>query len=304
MNECERICNFFGELLDGQLDPQTEKSVRDHLSQCTGCREDLKWLGITVQSLTGLEKLAPPPDFVAQVRLRISSSPPNNAIFQFFRNVFSASPYMPLPVGVSALALIAVLGLVFYNHVPSLNATTGLTSARQPASHTQGALSSGVNGVTVAQRQSDNRFPDHSQARSFLPSPSTAVGLQRPYAMSAPRSHTQSSDVKNRLFPTRADVIGADNLTVESPSVQNAVNSLKKMLPGMEGRLIDEKSREDMHEIVIGILIPSSSYGRLTKELINHGAVEAGAGADIVPPKRADTEGNHVVLHVRFVSRR
>lgn len=303
MNECDRIANCFGELLEGKLDPETEKSVRHHLNQCTCCREDFKWFGITVQSLAGLEKLTPPPNFVAQVNLRISSSPPSNSVLQFFRNVFSASPYMPLPVGVSALALIAALGLVFYNHVPSLNATTGLTSASHQVSHTEGALSSGV-GVTVAQQQTNNRFSGNSLGRSFLPGPSPVAGNQTPYAVSAPRHPSQSLETRNRVFPTRADVIGADNLTVESPSVQNAVNSLKKMLPGMEGRLLDETAREDMREIIIGILIPRSSYGRLTKELINHGAVQAGAGADISPPKRADTGKNNVVLYVRFVSQR
>ena len=47
-------------------------------------------------------------------------------------------------------------------------------------------------------------------------------------------------------------------------------------------------------------MIPSESYANLTTELINHGAVAAGAG-NSTSAEPAKKDGNNVLLYIRFV---
>jgi hypothetical protein len=108
--------------------------------------------------------------------------------------------------------------------------------------------------------------------------------------------------VTGRPLPTVADIIGADNLTVESRSTKSAVESLKKMLPNIEGRLVHERSQDGIDETILAVLIPSTSYSRLTTELIKHGTVAAGAGSGALPPTRSTTDNDSVVLYIRFVN--
>ena len=56
-------------------------------------------------------------------------------------------------------------------------------------------------------------------------------GLQRVVSLHLERPHALESNV---TYPSIADKIGADNLTVESQSVDEALNSLKKVLPDIK----------------------------------------------------------------------
>ena len=110
--------------------------------------------------------------------------------------------------------------------------------------------------------------------------------------------------VASSEFGTIADRIGADNLTVESRSIDQAVESLKKMLPNIEGKLVVERTRGGIGEKVLRVMIPSRAYADLTTELINHGAVESGAGADINPPIISKKSRDKVLLYIRFTQPR
>ncbi|HMK37562.1 MAG TPA: hypothetical protein VK463_20995 [Desulfomonilaceae bacterium] len=278
MSECERISDLFGEVHDNQADGKIEQYVRDHLLDCPGCRESFKWYGYTVTALNGLDRISPPPDFLARLNTKLETSP---SFFDFIRSLFAAVPRVPVPVGVSALALIVVLSIALYNNVPQV-----------PISGTSTALEQ-TTPSPVAEARMAARDTRGLRAKSLA---SSTV-----HPMYALQARPEIESVAHR-FPTVADRIGADNLTVESPSVDRAVESLKRILPDLQGRLVDEKIQQNMGDKILAVLIPSESYGHLTTELINHGAVAAGS-ADIshAPSKK---EGNNVLLYIRFVHTR
>jgi hypothetical protein len=281
MSECERISDLFGELHDNQAEGIIEKHAREHLYECSGCREDFKWYGITVQALNRLDRVSPPPDFLTQLNSRLETSP---SFFDFFRNLFVGVPYVPLPVGAAALALIVVTSIALYNN-PQISTPIETASVAQPS---PSALpSSGAGRVTA-------------DVVSMRPKsiPATTGSM---YANQQPGAHLLPS----YTFPrTVADKIGADNLTVESASIDNAVESLKKLLPGLQGRLVDVQSQHNRGETVLAVVIPSEAYGNLTTELINHGAVAAGATGTAIPQAPAKQDGNNVLLYIRFVHSR
>lgn len=289
MMECERISDLFGELHDDEADGEIRDVIRDHLYNCPECREEYKWYTLTVQALGSLETAAPPEDFVAQLNTRLYSEPSPNPIANFFRNLFSASPSIPLPVGAAALVLLATAGLVFYNTTYVFGPVAPV-AMKEPAASPAGVLTVAQPGGIVAKNFQPGPAIPHSQA--FPPS--------RTFPDSQPRS--AANETAAPQFPTIADLIGADNLTVESPSVDQAVESLKKMLPNIQGQLVKQEGRGKPGDVVLAVLIPSDSYGHLTTELINHGAVVNGMGGD--DSRLATKDGNNVLLYIRFVSSR
>ncbi len=302
MSECQRISGLFGELHDERVDGETETVVWKHLHSCPECREDFKWYGMTVRALANLERVAPPREFIAQLNGRLHN-PRSSSFLDFFRNIFSSAPYvLPLPVGVSALAFIAVAGFFFYNYshtevMPSL--------ALYQSLYDPGTRPNARN----AAKDAGNLQPS-MQVSTLMPAsetkPSSPAGHLPLLSKSMPDSLGNNFETVGRSFPTIADRIGADNLTVESPSIDQAVESLKRILPNIQGRLVDENNRRHVGEVVVGVMIPSDAYGNLTSELINHGAVAAGmkdseAGSSPSPAKK---EGNNVLLYIRFVHTR
>lgn len=62
---------LFSDYLDGELSPEQTREVKAHLDECAACRAELEALERTLQSLSGLSPLPPPPDFGRKVQQRI-----------------------------------------------------------------------------------------------------------------------------------------------------------------------------------------------------------------------------------------
>jgi len=301
MKECERVNDLFGELYDRGIDHEVETSLREHLNCCTCCREEFKWYGLTVQVLADLERISPPNDFLRQVRTRLYTPPPGFSFRVFFSSVFSSAPYMPLPIGVTALAFVVVVGFVMYNHMPYTGASGAAPVAVQaPASS---ARSGPESRLSAWDMRGNAEVPWRNQipGRPLHDTPTGSSASYPQYVMSPPQQIEKA--LPRGEFRTVADLIGADNLTVESPSPERAVESLKRMLPDIHGQLVAEKPRTP-REWILGIVIPSKAYGPLTTELINHGNVAVGAGSETDPPPPTPKDDNNVLLHIRFINSR
>jgi|GEM_PF-442771 len=308
MKECEKVGDLFGDLQDSLLDGNLEKRVREHIHECTWCREDFKWYGITVQTLANLERMNPPDDFLVQLNARLSTQSPSwsssfsSSFFDFFRNFFTTAPYMPLPAGVGALALIVAVGFLVYNQAPTDIAPYGVADM---AVRNVGARSTAPARMTAGgtgQVQGEQMHVGGMVARATQPDP------QNPTLFPSQLSATPKSlEGDSRSLPLAIPAgIGANNLIVESPRIDQALASLKQMLPHIEGRLVDE--RNGGGKVVVGVMIPPNAYGRLTTELINHGAVAVGTSVEGAPsasvpaPAPAKADGKNVLLYIRFMS--
>jgi hypothetical protein len=192
MNECKRMSDLFGALHDDQLDGEVAESVRRHLSNCSECREDFKWYGFTVHALTSLERVSPPREFMVQVRTRLDAAQPALSL-DSFRNIFSLFPNLPLPVGVTALTLIAVIGLSLYNYGPAYV----LQSAASTYPSDKPDAGSSAAKATVP-------WDSQRQARAMMarwrePSPSS-LGIA-PYSGSISRSMESNLGYPGRALP-------------------------------------------------------------------------------------------------------
>jgi len=296
MKDCERISGLFVEFYDDQMDRETRLNFDRHLNECPSCREEFRWYGLTVTALSNLETAIPPRDFLIQLNARLDPSP--SSLFSYLRNMFSAVPYLPLPAGVGVLAVLAVLGLTLYKQGPTEIMPTNPYQVAAPGTEAGAQAPKGAPTTVHPQQMQVSSLPP----LAALPRPSSSSSPFSFHSVASPKSiEGAQSIMASRSLGTVADAIGADNLTVESPSVDQALESLKKMLPNVHGRLVEQRLRGADGDVLVGVLIPPQAYGPLATELINHGAVEVGAGAEVSPPTSLKKENNNVLLYIRFV---
>ncbi len=252
MSDCKRMSDLFGALHDEQLEGEIAESVRRHLSSCAECKEDFKWYGFTIQALAGLEKVSPPKDFLAEFHARCEASRPF-AFLNSFKNFFSLIPSFPLPVGVTALAVMVVLGLGLYNY----DFVYGPQSTASTFSGQRSEAVPSAKGITPLRARSNESFPAASAPPgAYIPD--------------------MTRMEKNPSFPVALPArIGTDMLTVESPSIDQAVASLKRILPEIQGKILEEQNRQ-VGGTILTVVIPHQAYGHLTTELVHHGAVAVG----------------------------
>lgn len=300
MKECEQISDLFWELHEGRVDSHSKRVAVEHLDKCSCCREDFKWYGFTVQALGNMERVSPPEDFMVRLRVGLYDSTPSSPVRDFFRTMFSSSPSMPLPVGLAALTVIALVGFVLYNNSPLELIPTGVAATAVQGSSV--ASSAGLHVKTVAPggRHADQMRPGTTVFNPSSPT-SPAAPANRPQFLASKPKTLPNKMTDTGYYPTVADTVGADNLTVESPSIDIAIESVKRILPNIRGRLVVEKLRPGLGERMLGVVIPSSAYGSLTTELVNHGAVAAGVGTDVNAPTPSKTDSGNVILYIRFV---
>lgn len=63
--------DLFSEYLEGELSPEAQAEVAEHLQGCPGCQKELEVFRQTLRSLSGLRQLPPPDDFSKKVQQRI-----------------------------------------------------------------------------------------------------------------------------------------------------------------------------------------------------------------------------------------
>jgi hypothetical protein len=295
--ECEKIGDLFRELHDQQIDGDMEDSAREHLRNCPCCREDFKWYGITVHALARLDRAHPPEDFLDQLHTRIHATSSPSSFFDSFRNIFSSFPQLPLPAGVTALTCVVAVAWAVYSYTPA-GVLPPVASKETPR-----IAASALAGPQVAEPRSflpGDARGDAGQvlARSSQIPPATAQGFPSHPGIAVPKSLTSS----HNILPAGSVVIGSDNLTVESPRMNLAVEALKRALPQIHGQLVEEKTRDGLGETVLDVMIPPQAWPNLTTELINHGAVAVGTKADQETPVAVDKEGRNVLIRIRIVN--
>jgi hypothetical protein len=298
MMDCEKIGDVFRDLHDQQIDGDMGDSAREHLRNCPCCREDFKWYGITVHALNRLDRAHPPDDFLDQLHSRIHATSSPSSLFDSFRNFFSSFPQLPLPVGVTALTCVVAVAWAVYSYTPAgvlppvpsketPRIAAGTLAGRSPVAERRGLVPGDARGEAGQMLAKASQIP-----------PATTQGFPSHPGIAIPKSLNSSGTI----LPAGSVIIGSDNLTVESPSMNLAVESLKRALPQIQGRLVEEKTRDGLGETTLAVMIPPQAWPNLTTELINHGAVAVGAKADQETPVSMEKDGRNVLIRIRIVN--
>ncbi|MGB9616067.1 MAG: zf-HC2 domain-containing protein [Desulfomonilaceae bacterium] len=302
MSECERVSDLFGEFHERRLDKQTETLVAKHLDGCPYCKNDYQWYGFTVQTLMNLEKVNPPECLLQQIKAKLHETNQPESVLHFFKNLFTASPYMPLPVGIGALILIVFVGVVIYDRSPHEVFSESAQSVARSETPTPAApLPTHSLGSPWYQARSASPWrADGALAKGFFGEQPLLGGHLQQYAMSSPRllePDRMRGGVGQAPFARK---IAPGNLTVQSNIIPVAVDSVKRMLPSLEGNLLEEKTEDRIGEIILGVAIPSYAYPKLTSELGNFGSLIGGLDPAASSVVSASPDGKKLVLYIRF----
>jgi hypothetical protein len=111
--ECEKVRDRFSSLLDGDLNLEEEKIVREHLTSCPGCREELERFEKAMRWLHAIEEVEVPDEFLSGIYKKIEDRDRKIAMSKSLRERWLSFPVsMKLPI--QAVAMVAVIFLVIY----------------------------------------------------------------------------------------------------------------------------------------------------------------------------------------------
>jgi len=145
---CDQIKERLSEYLDGCLDHESDRRVKDHLDSCPKCSRELEELEGIVKTLGALPVMEAPSHFLSAVRRRIEQSE-----VSFWQKaavrVNAALDLVPLKAmtGLAAAALVVIVFLASTDRMPG--AGSDYTAAGRPEDTMTGILESSTQPVRV-----------------------------------------------------------------------------------------------------------------------------------------------------------
>ncbi|MGA2604565.1 MAG: anti-sigma factor [Verrucomicrobiia bacterium] len=117
MKDCDVIQPELSAYVDGELTPPQRELIEAHLASCPRCQQVLAQLKTMAAGVAALPKLQPAPQFLAQVRGKISRGDDPEAL-TWFDHLFR--PFLlKVPMEVAALVAIALLVIQFRQPPPA-----------------------------------------------------------------------------------------------------------------------------------------------------------------------------------------
>jgi hypothetical protein len=101
--ECEKVRDRFSSLLENELDPLEERTVREHLASCPDCQKDLEQFSKIMRWLHFVKDVEVPDGFLSEINKKMEEPK---------RKVPFLSLSLKLPA--QALAMVAIVFLVLY----------------------------------------------------------------------------------------------------------------------------------------------------------------------------------------------
>lgn len=102
---CDQINEWMSDHLDGQLNPDQERLLQEHLAGCDGCRRTLAELSQTVALLQGLPPVDPPAHLMNQLHAQLKQEK-NRTIWTLF-----SLPQTRVAIAAGFVILVSLVGL-------------------------------------------------------------------------------------------------------------------------------------------------------------------------------------------------
>ncbi len=143
MNECDKLRYSYSSYIDGELAPDSRRSIENHLNQCPECKETILRLRAVQEVLHHLPTISASPEFEQQLHLRIQRHSRHRYLNFPIRQVDWKLP------AIAAVMVVLLVAVVFMFETPS---TEGSFTDPQQSSMTPelSGQSTTVNTVTPA----------------------------------------------------------------------------------------------------------------------------------------------------------
>jgi Putative zinc-finger len=289
---CEETEAQLSAYLDGRLDEAHRRAVERHLASCSHCRAEAAALRRTIDSVSALPPVEPPPGFsqrvMAQVREEAQPSVP--------RRSFSL-PLWPLwaRIPLQAAAVLVIAGLAVYLYELNQPAPLLQAPAEAPSTHDEGVRSDRdrpISSLAVpaprsqaepARPEEAERFaPRHQVAPADALKESTApAGVNTPAAAAGEKKESFSAVGREVALIAQAPFNDRDRFMHELSAIVRQVDGA--ILPpeketAAAGKL---EQRTTPASYTVWLVIPPDRYSELRGKLASLGTIEI-ASSDAV----------------------
>ncbi|MCD6288705.1 MAG: zf-HC2 domain-containing protein [Candidatus Hydrogenedentes bacterium] len=200
--ECDRIKDMMSPFLDGELNEQDERSVREHLDMCAECRKDMADLRRVSTLYRNLADPEPPTDFNDRVYAAIGRIKLGRTRSRLF----------PVTVLASAATLVLLASAIFVLNQRPATEKSQIAKAPQPQRQVADALMSRT-GKRVAMRAA----PPVAEKEAYF------YGKQKKGVELFEHTKAESADIENIAGGNKATVLSqstvlANNKPAERPA--------------------------------------------------------------------------------------
>jgi hypothetical protein len=111
--ECDKVQTCFSSLLEGELNPLDEKTIREHLSLCTECKRAYEQFGRTLQWLHSVGEEGVPEGFLPGIYKKMEDRKNKASMTEKARWRQFHYPFL-FKIPIQAVAMLTIVILVFY----------------------------------------------------------------------------------------------------------------------------------------------------------------------------------------------
>ena len=210
---CEEVAKHLTEYLDKNLDMAMTTRVATHVISCAHCRAESNELADCIQQVATLPVMEPPLGFAQRVMAQVRDSEPKASLWQRLIVPLTGG----IPVQATAMAVIAIFAVVFYQNEPALKQNREVNLAlksvspapikeNEPAAPTAAGQASETRQKTVAPVKAPADLAKRSSAetspRASSSSPAESPQL-RPATPAPSRAESEIAAEEKKEAPRR-----------------------------------------------------------------------------------------------------
>lgn len=235
--KCEEYGRLVHLFLDGRLDEDEEKRLKDHLAVCKGCAEKLALLQAVEEKAKTIEPVEPPAEywdtFSGRVMATIDAGRERKAASGLRRalaGLFTVSPSrLRIAAGVVSVAVVVIVGILFFKERGGEIVTTRrvVETERSPV-YESGRREVGQEaGVERSKREIDKHAEkpfDIEVARNGVkkekevPSEESVPGEKKAFEEAEPRDRTEGRETETAEMIVTEESVAAPK--AEAPSIE------------------------------------------------------------------------------------
>jgi hypothetical protein len=303
--ECEKVREKFSSLLEGEMNPEEEKVVREHLVSCLGCQKDFDKFRRTIHWLHSVEEVEVPEGFLSGVHEKMEHRKRTGLRPGWFHQLAQ----LKLPA--QAVAMVAIVFLVLYLNKMMPVQTPHLMKAVEQKRASQAEVAEEARtvpketGREEGARRLSSEMPQKkkmdgivaSETKEKLKSATASIQKAEAPAVEAPRPKVAEKAKASPLEPEKIAKAGVaeqraypagkppQEIALKISDAEKALSQLHELVRQFGGEIVQEEGN------MLVVSLPAASFPEFGKKVVR--LVSLTTGDQIVPHKES-SEGKGV----------
>jgi len=270
--KCEEVQERLSEYLEGLLDRDAAGRVRDHLTACARCREELGTLTETRRAVNDLPAADPPAGFTQRVMARVREEADRPKLFhRLFLPI-----HLKIPIHALALLLVGGIAVYLYQSYPPAQPVLPGSTPSEPEPMARRELVAPEARVPESAESFNRPMAEEKLKKTITDEAARAPAI-------AGKSEEAVGELKSATPPVEAVVDFRLGITPRGPFKDAKVmdSKLEELAKQMGGKYIRPREniasleRDDLDQSgTVLLVIPADRYDRFKTELASVGKIE------------------------------